>query len=264
VSCDQWRDKLIRNLDESYHGFLDASYKKLTSGPNGIDPSKVNSAFSAAQKVTGKELFDDGVPTAQLPPSAWSNASDAFDATFKPQDSAEPGFWGFFSNLNSKGKRLLLSGAMSKAKWSIMMLGMTFLWIFDYYMFEIVSAIKTIAAIGILLGVLYYMFFQKLDLPMSALGLWVFGNGLYIVTGFVLAGIYGKIEGGLADGALGAAGWFLGFKSLTSSVLMTAAFMGVAGTSLAMYLSWKGINFAMNLGSSSVFYPKKAPSPKPS
>ena len=99
----------------------------------------------------------------------------------KPEDDKQPGFLGqsleepFFKPRLGESFNVLASYGNSVS-------GFFFVYIFNYYIFQLVTVIKIIAAIGMALGVLYFMFFRKVELPLAALGIWIFGNGWYILA----------------------------------------------------------------------------------
>lgn len=136
--------------------------------------------------------------------------------------------------------------------------GSMMLLVFDEYIFDIVVVIKSIAAAGMVLGVVYFSFFRKLEIPLTALGVWIMGNGLHVVANLGLQQIFrpaiasstgssiGNVGTGISNVAGLISGYILGTSSKFEDALIMMAFVGSVGSVLASILSWKGISAAVN------------------
>jgi len=153
-NCNTWFNELKDKMKKNYDTYLSKSQQALAE--EGISMDKVQKVYNGASKIGADELMNEGIKGAHKESSWWDSVKRAWDATSHPGN-------GLIGSLNE----FLLSAVMLKAKLFLLSVGLTYLWICDYYIFEIVSTIKTIAAIAILLGVLYYMFFHKLDIPLT-------------------------------------------------------------------------------------------------
>ncbi len=122
----------------------------------------------------------------------------------------------------------------------MILIGQVFLWIFDYYIYDIVTLIKAFAAMGLAFGILYFSYLQRLDMVISSLGLWMFGNGLYIVAATAMNEFYYKLDRGIGTAFL----TIEGAKNAYSDGLFMLAVTGMLATMLAGALTWKGVSFA--------------------
>ena len=124
----------------------------------------------------------------------------------------------------------------------MMEIGELFVFIFDYYIYNMVAVIKMFAAMGMAFGILYYMWFKRLDLPLSGLGVWLSANGLYVVAAIALDQFYKKANYNFDQ----VGGTIAGAKNSLQDALFTVALMGTMSVVLAGLLSWKGASFAMH------------------
>lgn len=247
--CAQYKDYIAAKLKTRYDGIIDDHVKAAQA--NGTSLEKIEKPLSFVKNVTGDEILDEGTFSA--------SAEAGKSWTQKIKD-----VWNTFTLQPGSG---VLSLLMVFTKAAIMFLGLSFLWFFDYHIYEVCTVIKTVAAMALVLGVLYYMFLKKLELPIGALGLWAFANGLYLIAGVTVKTFYydKMTEVGLFSAS--ALGYLLGFKTIVGDALVATAFAGMSATILAGYLSWTGAKVAMNFvavgspkGSSSS---PKNPSPSP-
>jgi hypothetical protein len=161
----------------------------------------------------------------------------------KPEDEKQPGL---FNSL----KRALLTRqgwanlVMIMPRLAIASTGIFFVYIFNYYIFQLVTVIKMVAAIGMALGVLYYMFFRKLELPLAALGIWVFGNGWYILAAIGMNQYWKTMLDTPSPSML--AQVLLGTQGAVTNGLFAVGLVGLMGSILAGILSWKGIAMSMH------------------
>ncbi|MBF0558850.1 MAG: hypothetical protein HQL08_08725 [Nitrospirae bacterium] len=135
----------------------------------------------------------------------------------------------------------ILSGratAMALPRAMIVLIGQTTLYIFEYYIANVVCIIKLFAGMGIAFGLIYYMFMQTLEPMTGALGIWIFGDALYIVAAVCTNNFYNQINTNMAN----VAGTVVGIKSNFNDALFSIAFIGVMSTVLAGVLTFKGIS----------------------
>lgn len=225
--CAAYKDYLSAKLKTRYDSIINAHVEAAQA--NGTSLEKIQKPLGIVRNVTGDEILDEGTfsASAEAGKSWWQKLKDVYN-TF----SLQPG-------------SSVLSLFMLFTKLAIMFLGLSFLWFFDYHIYEVCTVIKTVAAMGLVLGVLYYMFLKKLELPIGALGLWAFANGLYIVAGVTIKTFYydKMIEAGPITSTIG---YLLGFKTIVGDALVATAFAGMSATILAGYLSWTGAKVAMS------------------
>ncbi len=245
--CAAYKDYLAAKLKTRYDKIIDAHVNAAQA--NGTSLEKIEKPLSFVRNVTGDEILDEGTfsASAEAGKSWWQKLKDVYN-TF----SLQPG-------------SSVLSLLMVFTKAAIMFLGFSFLWFFDYHIYEVCTVIKTVAAMGLVLGVLYYMFLRKLELPIGALGLWAFANGLYLIAGVTVKTFYydKMTEVGLFSAS--ALGYLLGFKTIVGDALVATAFAGMSATILAGYLSWTGAKVAMNfvsVGTSGISEPSGGSAPK--
>jgi len=220
--CEQVKNSLLLKLDDEFQNTID-SYAKAV--PN--KSPEVEQQFANFKKVKGSELLDYGVPIAQ----------EESDKNKHPK-------WDW-------------RGLFAIGKIAIFATGETFLWIFDYYMFDIVAVVKTIAAVGMALGVLYYAFLKDISIPLGSLGIWVFGNGLYIISGIALRIYYQMVKVDASD--FSGVGWLLGFDTIFGKAMVLMTFIGVTAFPLAGYLSWKAIGGGLSMFGNAFPYLTRGP-----
>ena len=121
--------------------------------------------------------------------------------------------------------------------------GVSALWFFDYYVYHIGIVIKTLAALGIAIGVLYYAFLGRFDMLLLGTGAWMWANGTYILSSMLMSNFWDR-----ADGQIGS---IVLFVLGQPGPLTDALFM--LGMSLAFYsaltgiLTWRGVGLSLKV-----------------
>ena len=195
--------------------------------------------FNNMKNVTAAELLDQGVQQSSTEggKSTWQKLKEATG-----EGRGEGLYWTIVSSL----PKIILT-----------VTGETFLWIFDYYIYDIVSAIKTVAAMAMALGILYFLFLRDPRIPLGALGVWVMSNGLYIIAGFAIKGIYYQMVEVDAS-TMSSVGWLLGYDTIYGKAMIVLAFVGMTAFPLAGLLSWKGVSGGLNMVNSSLGFSWKS------
>jgi len=121
--------------------------------------------------------------------------------------------------------------------------GVSALWFFDYYVYHIGIVIKTLAALGIAIGVLYYAFLGRFDMLLLGTGAWMWANGTYILSSILMSNFWDRVDGQIGSIVL--------FVLGQPGPLTDALFM--LGMSLAFYsaltgiLTWRGVGLSLKL-----------------
>ncbi|MBE0428097.1 MAG: hypothetical protein IBX72_15850 [Nitrospirae bacterium] len=221
-TCAEYKEEIQQGLYKTYLNTLSAYKKELDN--NGIDTSRANDIFDNASLVESSALFDDAVETARKKGAEGGSTIGKIINFFRGMD---------LRSLIMIVPRLVI-GAM----------GITFLWIFDFYIYNVVVVLKTFAAMGIAFGVLYFIFLRKLDTVIAAAGFWMLGNAYYIVAAFALNNFYINISNTPLSSFL--TNFVLGTKCELNDAFFMLALTGVVGPLLAGILTWKGIRFTLN------------------
>ena len=111
--------------------------------------------------------------------------------TTNPESQNNQAFWDAMEVFTTDGAEHLI---MIVPRLVMCLTGMFFVYIFNYYIFQLVTVLKMVAAIGMALAVLYYAFLRRVELPMAALGVWIFGNGWYILADIAMNQYYAKVQ----------------------------------------------------------------------
>jgi hypothetical protein len=121
--------------------------------------------------------------------------------------------------------------------------GVSALWFFDYYVYHIGIVIKTLAALGIAIGLLYYAFLGRFDMLLLGTGAWMWANGTYILSSMLMSNFWDRVDGQIGSIVL--------FVLGQPGPLTDALFM--LGMSLAFYsaltgiLTWRGVGLSLKL-----------------
>lgn len=210
-TCLEIKETIKSDLQDDLLTNIGKADSSLQVGRDEI-PQNVKDQINNMKQMTSDELLD------------W--AAKEVGGTESKERGKDLGEWGL-SAINSIIVKPVLFG-----------LGMMFLWFFDYYIFDVVAVVKTLAAMGLAFGVLYFMYFRDIKIPLTSLGLWAAANGLYIVAGVNMMIYYIMVE--YDAGLFSSLGWLLGFDTVYGRALITLAFGGTASTLLAGVLSWAG------------------------
>jgi len=226
ANCNDYKQKLADSLKSDFDDRLQRYKDDL--GANGVTLSPQDQQLlDSLGSVTPAELENKGVYT--------------YD--HKPEDDKQPGLFDVKTLWNAFFTRQGLANLiMIIPRVAIALTGVFFVYIFNYYIFQLVTIIKIVAAIGMALGVLYYMFFRKLELPLAALGIWVFGNGWYILAAIGMNQYWKTMQD--TPWASVAAQVLLGTQGAVSNGLFAVGLVGIAGSMLAGILSWKALHMS--------------------
>lgn len=230
TNCDDYKQQLESNLNSDFQDYLKQYQTDVTSNQTGtgvqISPED-QKIYNNLANVTPDELLNTAV----------------YKYDHDPQDDKQPGFWQSLYNafFTSRGWDNLI---MLIPRLAITITGIFFVYIFNYYIFQLVTVIKIVAAMGMAFGVLYYMFFRKLELPLAALGIWVFGNGWYILAAIAMNQYWSTIDSQSAGTKI--AQVLLGAQGAVSDGLFAVGLVGIMGSILAGILSWKGVMLSMH------------------
>lgn len=240
ISCADLKNAITSSLATAYSNTLQA-YQTQLNLPAGSPASQLFAKYqlqsNGSSGITPDEVFKDAF--------AQSNAGYSRDQTdWMPSwlrsivgnSPGEVGQGGY------GGQDAIRGFATSPFRLIMMELGELFVFIFDYYIYNMVSVIKMFAAMGMAFGILYYMWFKRLDLPLGALGVWLSANGFYVVAAIALDQFYKKADYTIYSTSLTIGG----AKNALQDALFTVALMGTMSTVLAGLLSWKGASFAMH------------------
>jgi hypothetical protein len=226
VNCNDYKQNLGSSLQSDFSERLQQYQADLAANGVTLSPQD-QQLFNNLANVSPDELVNKGVYT-------YSN---------KPEDDKQPGLVDSIVKAvaTSRGWENLL---MLFPRLAIAASGFFFVYIFNYYIFQLVTVIKIIAAIGMALGVLYYMFFRKIELPITALGIWVFANGWYILAATAMNQYWNT----LSNVSMGSkiAQVLLGAQGAVTDGLFAVGLIGVMGSLLAGILSWKGLSLSMH------------------
>jgi len=227
TNCNDYKQKLADSLKSDFNGFNGRLERyKDDLAANGVTLSPQDQQLlDSLGNVTPAELLNKGV----------------FTYDHKPEDDKQPGFWDSLLKAitTRQGAANLV---MIVPRVAIALTGIFFVYIFNYYIFQLVTIIKMVAAIGMALGVLYYMFFRKLELPFAALGIWVFGNGWYILAAIGMNQYWKTMQD--TPWASIAAQVLLGTQGAVTNGLFAVGLIGIAGSMLAGILSWKALHMS--------------------
>ena len=225
-TCTSLQAQLETDLSSSAQSYFTNDMNALKSPTSGapIDTSKIQNAItqetSFYNSTAGQQSLLD-VGTIESPTRTQLDKSQ-----------------GWVSGLNELSDSVSLrSTLLYKPREMIIMIGQTALWVFDYYIFLIVSIIKTFAAMGMAFALLYFIFLQDLSPMVATAGFWMFGNAMYIVATLAQNLFYNRINTNLLTGAQ----TVLGLKSSINDDLFALAFIGVMATTLAGILTWKAV-----------------------
>lgn len=233
ITCADLKAGITQQLAQQYTYSFGTYAQALTSNNRKLSPQSTQLMQQYAS-----------IPPDQL----FANAQNQV-ATTSPNATTASGTPGSFADLISNFTQTgSLDGQVGRSiltsyfRVILIFLGEFFMLIFDYYIYNIVAVIKLFSAMGMAFGILYYMFFRRLDLPLASLGAWMSANALYIVAAIAMNAFYKHAHYDVASG--GAA--LLGFKNSLSDALFSIAILGVMSTSLAALLSWKGVSLAIH------------------
>jgi hypothetical protein len=224
-TCTSLQTQLETNLAGAAQSYFDTDMNNLKTAAKPVDLTTINTAIVTEDAVYNSTSGQNGLLNKAISASPTRTQLDHNAGwTYSINEAADS-----FS---------LRSTLLYKPREMIVMIGQTTLWVFDYYIFQIVAIIKIFASMGMAFGMLYYLFLEDLAPTVTALGLWMFGNAFYIVATVARNGFYSQLDANL----LTAAQTLLGLKSATNDALFSLAFIGVMATSLAGMLTWKSIN----------------------
>ncbi len=241
-TCADFKSYLLNNLGETRANALQNYVELAQTGQEAgikFNNNEIN-LLSKAESIPPSDVLDDAV-------------ARSLDKT--QYNEEHPG-WGtqikqFYANWGKAGfGHDFLTTTMVFLRIKIMEIGLIVFYIFDYYIFEVVAIIKTLAAMGMGLGILYYMFFWDINIPLTALGIWVFSDGLYVVACIILNEFWKKVgDAGIISGTLGS---LTGVKAAVNDGLFAIAFMGLAATLFAGVLTWEALHVTMAFFGSSL------------
>jgi len=121
--------------------------------------------------------------------------------------------------------------------------GVTALWFFDYYVYHIGIVIKTLAAIGLAIGVLYYAFLGRFDMILASMGAWMWANGTYILSSILMSNFWDRVDkqvGSMILFILGQPGPLTdAYFMLGMSLFFYSALTGI--------LTWRGVGLSLKL-----------------
>ena len=121
--------------------------------------------------------------------------------------------------------------------------GVTALWFFDYYVYHIGIVIKTLAALGIAIGVLYYAFLGRFDMLLLGTGAWMWANGTYILSSILMSNFWDRVDkqvGSMILFILGQPGPLTdAYFILGMSLFFYSALTGI--------LTWRGVGLSLKL-----------------
>jgi len=123
--------------------------------------------------------------------------------------------------------------------------GVMALWFFDYYVYHIGILIKTLAAIGLAIGVLYYAFLGRFDMILSSMGAWMWANGTYILASILMAKYWDNVDGGLGSIIL----FVLGQPSPLTDALFMLGMSFAFYSALTGIVTWQGIGLSIHMPS---------------
>ncbi|MFI5296230.1 MAG: hypothetical protein ACHQ0Y_14550 [Thermodesulfovibrionales bacterium] len=239
ISCSDLKKEITSNLGTAYSTTLQA-YQTQLNLPAGSPAGQLFSKYqlsNGSSGITPDEVFKDAF--AQSSARYSMDQTDLMPSWLRrivgnaPGEVGQGGYsWGDISR----------GFATSPFRLVMMELGELFVFIFDYYIYNMVSVIKMFSAMGMAFGILYYMWFKRLDLPLGALGVWLSANGFYVVAAIALDQFYKKADYTVYSTSLTIGG----AKNALQDALFTVALMGTMSTVLAGLLSWKGASFAMH------------------
>ncbi len=222
TNCNDYKQKLADSLKSDFDDRLQRYKDDL--GANGVTLSPQDQQLmDGLGTVTQAELENRGVYTVD----------------HKPEDDKQPGlFDSLWKAVTTRQGAANLIMVMPRI--AIALTGVFFVYIFNYYIFQLVTIIKIVAAIAMALGVLYYMFFRKLELPLAALGIWVFGNGWYVLAAIGMNQYWKTMQD--TPWLSIAAQVLLGTQGAVTNGLFAVGLIGIAGSMLAGALSWKALH----------------------
>lgn len=223
--CNQAKQDLADAMKAEFNGYLRDYTDDLNHnlGANGLNPSD-QQFLNNLQNVGGDDLFNKGVDTY----------------TTNPVNQNEPGLWESIRRLfTSQG---MMSFLMLIPRLMIALAGIFWVYVFNYYIFQIVTVIKMVAAIGMALSILYFMFLRRLELPLAALGVWIYGNGWYIIAAIAMNQYYKAVQASTSP----VTQLIFGSQGAVNNGLFAIGIIGLAASAFAVVLSWKGISIAMH------------------
>ncbi len=227
LPCSQVQSQLETSLASAALTHFTAHVNALQTPTNGgppIDTSKIATAIQNETALYNSPSGQQSLLDAGVAQSLTRTQLDRGNGSMTAQDA-----------LTSFSIRSLL---LYKPREMIVMIGMTTMWAFDYYIFIIVSIIKMFAAMGIAFSLLYFIFLQDLSPMVSSVGFWMFGNAMYIVAAVAQNVFYSKININITT----AMETVLGMKSNVTDALFSVAFVGIMATTLAGILTWKAVS----------------------
>ena len=219
---------------------------------DGIDKyieSAKNMGVSINQTINGKTLAERAAEMK----AAVSNRSDseivshAVEYAEKNPEPTKPGFGDVLKAIyktftTSYGIQSLL---LILPRLLIALSGIMALWFFDYYVYHIGILIKTLAAIGLAIGVLYYAFLKKFDMIIASMGAWMWANGTYILASVLMAKYWDNVDGGLGSIIL----FVLGQPSPLTDALFMLGMSFAFYSTLTGLVTWRGIGLSLHLPS---------------
>ena len=123
--------------------------------------------------------------------------------------------------------------------------GVAALWFFDYYVYHIGILIKTLAAIGLAIGVLYYAFLGRFDMILSSMGAWMWANGTYILSSILMSNFWDRVDGQLGSIVL----FVLGQPGPLTDALFMLGMSLAFYTALTGIVTWQGVGLALHIPS---------------
>jgi len=123
--------------------------------------------------------------------------------------------------------------------------GVTALWFFDYYVYHIGIVIKTLAALGIAVGVLYYAFLGRFDMLLLGTGAWMWANGTYILSSMLMSNFWDRVDGQLGSIVL----FVLGQPGPLTDALFMLGMSFAFYSALTGIVTWQGIGLSIHMPS---------------
>jgi len=267
MTVEDWQQAGISNIDEvksttdnilvtskedcaQLYQEVAARFKKAyQDGINKYIDSAKNMNVPVNQPINGKSLTE----RASEMKAAISSRSDsdvvshAVEYAEKNPEPIKPGFGDIIKAVyktftTSYGIQSLL---LTLPRLFIALTGVTALWFFDYYIYHIGILIKTLAAIGIAIGVLYYAFLGRFDMLAASAGAWMWANGTYILSSILMAKYWDNVDGGLGSIIL----FILGQPSPLTDALFMLGMSFAFYSALTGLVTWRGVGLSLHLPS---------------
>ena len=238
-SCVSLYKNAVDSLKLAYIKGIDQYMRQAQKIGVQLNPEAIKNLESLKSSMKGENLIAYSMSYAKSHPEA---------AAEKTRDT------GFFAFLDAIKSLFTEEGARSfffiAERLIIGLVGSLSLWFFDYYVYHIGSLLKTMAGIGMAIGVLFYAITGRLNMIFAATGAWMFANGTYIVASIIMTNYWDRVNKDFSDMLYNVTTFILGTPGaplVDAFTMLSFALMFY--TALAGIITWSGVGLSLKLPS---------------